>query len=215
MLQTARSIVLVPVVLAGPALAGDLVGEPIRVRGESCGLRAEGGGFVAGGPGYAARFGGKGLVFTPALGSATEGDRPLAFHLESIARGAAERFRRAGALAPRRAGMTVRYELAPGWSETYEVRPEGVEQRFVFEELPAGSGDLVVRGRVGTDLPRPAPGLHRGGLGYEVPGLGGVRFGPVTGIDATGARCEGWLRAEGEHLELGLPGAFVDRARPG
>ncbi len=52
--------------------------------------------------------------------------------------------------------------------ETYELRHEGVKQSFVFNRLPEGSGDLVIRMRAAAN----APGT---------PEPDGIRFGGVTG----------------------------------
>ncbi len=68
-----------------------------------------------------------------------------------------------------------------------------------------------MRGKLSTELPV-ASDPRSGGISFEAPGLGGVTWGAVTGIDASGSRAQGSLRLDGDRLELALPGEFVDRA---
>ena len=108
-------------------------------------------------------------------------------------------------------GATVTY-ARPGVLETYEVRPDGVEQSFTLETLPPGTGDLVVRGRLSTALIADRRGVVAPSLRFALPGHVGVNIGRVTGIDARGATTRGWMRYDGRELELVLPAAFVEAA---
>ena len=86
----------------------------------------------------------------------------------------------------------------------------------MLDALPPGSGDLVVRGRIVTDLACATPDVKVDSLAFEVPGaphLGGIAIGEVTGIDAAGERAAGWMRCDGDTLDLVLPASFVDGAR--
>lgn len=166
----------------------------------------------AAGPDYAARFVGGGIEFKPALGDAAPRSYPVAFALESIRRGDLVILEAPPSAFPEREGNLVRYARGQGISECYEARLDGVEQSFRFESRPEGEGDLIVRGRVTTDLPASDREGADEALRFELPGLGGVTWGAVTGIDAGGSRVEGGLRFDGTHLELTLPGEFIDRA---
>lgn len=164
------------------------------------------------GPDYSVRFDGVGMTFVPALGRRAAQTQDLVITLDSVQRGDAPMpFERH--VPPQRSGLVASYRRSPSLSERYEVRPEGVEQSFLFAELP-GAGDLVVRCRLGGSLAERGQGGADGTdrLQFLVPGLGGVFVGGVTGIDANGARCRGGLRFVGGCLELSLPGAFVDAA---
>jgi len=203
---------------AGAAILGSTPEGPgaadvIAVSGESFGLGVHDGVLVGAGPGWKARFAAGGFEFTPALGERAPRNLPLAFSLESIRRGeGAFHLAPPEGVAPNVEGTVVRYERGGGVTETIEVRAEGIEQSFLFETLPPGSGDLVVRGRVTTELAASSIGEWVGEIRFEVEGLGGVRVDSVLGIDAEGARAPGWLRFDGTHLEIGLPASFVETA---
>ena len=164
------------------------------------------------GPGYKARFTAAGVELTPVMGPAAPRSFPLAFALDSVRRGDSAIYEApAQGVLPNEEGFLARYER-DFFVERYAVRPEGLELSFLFDFLPAGAGDLVVRGRITTDLRAPAVDAARDGIVFEVEALGGVSFGAVTGIDAEGNRAAGWLRFDGTHLDLVLPGSFVDEA---
>ena len=158
---------------------------------------------------FKARFEPGRVEYLPALGATAQRDHPLSFALERVTRGGSL-VHEAEPVRPSRAGDLVVYARGAELEERYSVSAEGVHQTFLFASLPAGSGDLVVRGIVVTDLaPRPTPG---GGLFFGDPELGGVRVGAVFGIDAEGRTAAGSLGVAGGALELVLPAAFVDTA---
>jgi hypothetical protein len=176
------------------------------------GLQRLDGALLGLGPRYLVRFEPTGFALTPALGTAAPKARPLAFSLDSVWRGEARLYQspREG-VVPVEEGPFVRYDRG-FLIESYEVRQDGIEQSFRFDALPPGTGDLVVRGRVRTELPAPPAGAVAEGLRFEVQGLGGVSIGAVTGIDADGRRAAGTLRFDGTFVELALPAAFVETA---
>jgi hypothetical protein len=162
------------------------------------------------GPDYSTRFDATGVTFTPLLGERAAAPMPLHFVLRDVRRGDTVVCVREEHVAPIATGDQVRYEHAANVSETYDVRADGVEQCFVFATRPAGTGDLVVRGEITTALPLAA--ANDDGARFEQPGVGGVAFGAVTGIDANAATMRGSLRCDGRWIELSLPAAFVDSA---
>lgn len=207
---------LVAVVLTGTTLFAQSgarqetlrrTGEPRRDVAQSCALADEGDHLFGFGRDYAARFDARGLEFTPALGAAAPQTQRLRFTLESIVHGKTP-FALEPAVAPQREGRYARYPRSADVTERYEVRADGVEQSFVFARLP-GSGELVVRGRLATEL---AASVDGDGVAFLAPGLGGVAFGGVLGIDALGRTAKGSLRVVDGMLELRLPGSFVDGA---
>lgn len=168
------------------------------------------------GPGYTARFEAGGFELRPRGRHAASGGA-LAFVLEDIGRGSELVYQRAsGVGAPEQDGFTASFALTPTIDARFAVGAQGIEQSFLFHELPGTEGDLVVRGRLVTELERRA--LPAGADGLVFGGRPGqaedqrVRYGGVTGIDATGRRAGGTLRLQGDQLELRLPGEFLEDA---
>jgi hypothetical protein len=197
-----RSVVIA--VVFAPCLAAQ-AGEAIRA---SFGVTVAKDAVYAGGPSYSARFDAQGAVFTPLLGKGIHVDARLHFTFLDCTRGE-QALAGPGSVTPSAIAQEVHYARG-GLVERYEARACGIEQSFVFAQKPAGSGDLVVRGRLTTALPLAATTDE--GLRFELPGLGGVTFGAVTGVDAHGQRVRGELHLCGDVLELSLPAAFVDNA---
>jgi len=156
---------------------------------------------------YHAVFMADGLLFTPALGNAAPRDMTFRFRLAEAGRG--DLLRPVATAEAERRGDAVQYRHADVL-ERYTVRADGVKQDFVFEALPPGRGDLVVRGAVATEL---VPGeIGPGGMRFSLDGVGGVEIGAVVGIDAAGRRVAGSMRWNAGSLDFVLPAAFVDTA---
>jgi hypothetical protein len=158
------------------------------------------------GPGYRAWFDAEGVEF----GMGGGGAPLLTWRLQSIARD-----RDVGALiapaTPVIDGTSVVYRRGT-FTERYDIREDGLAQSFLFDQLPAGTGDLVVRLAIDTSLvPSDSPQPTDQVLFYDA-GIGGVSIAGVTGIDARGRGRPGSMRLDGEQLELRLPGALVDQA---
>jgi hypothetical protein len=200
-------VVLAAVAVVGPRLRSQQVPEPSRLGQAFAGVHAESDGIFAFGPAYKARATLAGVEFTPALGAAAAVNQPLLLRLGTIGRGEARQ--PVGEAQPVATGDRITYERV-GCVERYDVRPEGLHQSFLFERLPAGEGDLVVRLDVSTPLL--AETTPDGGLRFVLPGVGGVALSAVTGIDARGRTVPGSMVLDGARLELRLPAAFVDTA---
>ncbi len=191
----------------GPASPAD----SLAIVRQACGLRDGGGALVGGGSDYKVAFDEHGTVFVPALGRRASRTYPFRLALESIHRGG-DVWTTDAAADPRREGNTAVYDRAPGVSERWEVRPDGVELSFHFDRRPDGAGDLVVRLAVDTDLVARARGERPQGLHFIAEGIGGVCVGAVTAIAADGRTAPGTLRFADAHLELVVAGSFVDSA---
>ena len=179
------------------------------------------------GPGYRLVFDEPGIAFHPALGPAAPVTQELAYELLDVRVGGVELFSATDEAQLRLDGIRAHYEHAGGVRECYEATLAGVEQSFVFPERPLAQGDLVVRGRLRTNmLAVEAPG---GGLAFELTGVGGVTIGAVfdtdsyaasaegepsavLGIDAEGTTARGTIRFDGNHVEYVLPASFVAEA---
>ena len=196
----ASSLIAAPALAQGNALPLDRVGLFTDDHGVLRGI----------GPAYRAAFEPGLFELVPAFGARVPEVVPVAFELLSYGReqGAP---RTAQPAAPTAAGRLVSFDHGAA-VERYELVREGIEQSFLFPEPLPGAGDLVVRGRVTTSLLPPADGDYTDGVRYELPGVGGVEWGGVTGVSADGARSPGSLRVTGDVLELVLPAAFVDGA---
>jgi hypothetical protein len=155
------------------------------------------------GPGYKVHF-------TPPVVTVAVPTRQvlLRFELLGVRRGHGQEV----ALAPpvlRVTDQVVEYDRG-GVVERYELRTDGVEQSFVFDEIPHGSGDLVVRGKLLSNVALLVD--RRDGLQYGRNGVAMARVGAVTGVDGAGRTQPGDLRRDGLEIEMVLPAAFVDSA---
>jgi len=206
-----RSILAVLCVLPAavpPAAAQSVLAAGARTTpiSRAAGLHEVDGQLWGAGDGFKVHFRPEGFAFTPALGERAPRNYPLAFELLSIGRGATPS--PLTAAVPRHGGLRVEYDRGAA-IERYDVAVDRLEQSFVFGVPPSGSGDLVVRGRLTTDLEVVQDG---DGLRFTLPGVGGFTMGGVVGIDARGERVRGRVCYASGILELSLPAAFVDGA---
>ncbi|MEM7201365.1 MAG: hypothetical protein AAF628_13935 [Planctomycetota bacterium] len=156
---------------------------------------------------YRVAFGDDQVEFTPALGRQVSRTSPWTFTLTTVDRDGAHLGRDRATRSHQ--DNIVRYGHGT-FDEVYEVRADGLKQSFVFHRVPAGHGDLVVRGRVTTHM---RGELVRDGLKFDADGIGHVQVDPVVGFDGDGRTVRGSIAwsATGE-IEMRLPAPFVDRA---
>ena len=164
---------------------------------------------------WKAQFAADAVHFTPTLGAGAPRSLPVSLRMAGIERGSTSVLSAADAAVPIEPTLhddSVRYARTPDILETYDVADGGVELSVVFQRPLPGTGDLVVRMRLDTELTAAAGSYERELIlrDGEAPIVG---IGQVVGIDALGRRGAGELRWDGEQLELVLPGAFVDTAR--
>ena len=205
-------LVALPLLAQGPAPAPGVPADARFSPQRNSGLRpaTNGRGLFGGGADYRVHLRMEGMRYEPALGLLAPTTQHLALSPVSVRRGTAVVAQLPSFAPPAQAERMARYEHAPGVSEGYDVRPEGVELSWRFEYPLAGDGDLVVRYAIDTSLP--APTAVDGGLVFAHPEFGGVKIGGVTGIDARGAKVAGGMRYLAGALELSLPGPFVATA---
>ncbi|MGC6487275.1 MAG: hypothetical protein ACON4Z_06500 [Planctomycetota bacterium] len=156
---------------------------------------------------YKAAFGESGVRMTPALGDRAPHNVSIDLGLQSIGRGA----HLTPVTAPTARSherLRVTYDR-PEVSERFDVRDAGIEQSFLFEVLPPGSGDLVIRASLETEF---EVSRHGDGLALELAGVGRLLVGGVTAIDANGASTRGALTYVDGAMELRVPAAFVEQA---
>jgi hypothetical protein len=137
---------------------------------------------------------------------------PLRLSLVSIRRGDGTLVHEAAPVAEVHVdagGRRASYVRGAVANERYDVTAAGVELSFAFQHPLPGRGDLVVRMHIESALaapPGPADTVEYASA------HGGVVFGPITGVDATGRRAAGHYVVDGDGLELCLPCEFVDAA---
>ena len=178
----------------------------------SAGLFAPAAGVLhGGGADYDVRFDAAGMRFEPALGPAAETTQHLRMTPTSVGRDGEPAAQLPSAALPQQHERAAVFAHSPGVRERYTVGVDGVEVSWVFDQRPAGHGDLVVCYAIDTGLPGPIA-VAGGGLGFGLSGVGGVTIGGVTGVDAEGREVAGALRYRAGVLEMSLPADFVDSA---
>jgi hypothetical protein len=153
---------------------------------------------------YKACFGGDGATFVPYFAGAPR-NFPLRFSVRSAAVGGTALS--LAAAPPQRRGALVTFEHGALRAE-YELAERSLEQRFVFERLPA-RGEVRVAVDVATEL-----AATRDGAGFVFGNeLGDVTFGAAVALDAAGRRLP--IATELEHgvMTFVVPAAFVESAR--
>lgn len=160
---------------------------------------------------YRARFDRAGLELTPGLGRLAPRSLPVRYKTRSIGREDAVLLTVPDVqAAPSLHDSTVTVQHGLGVLERYHLDPEHVELTFVFPERPPGSGDLVVRGQLDTELV-PDTREDDDPVILRSP-FGGVEIGTVTGVDARGRMAAGRIVLGGNTIDFVLPGEFVDTA---
>ena len=214
---TSAALRLTPLLLVGASAAQASAGlelpDTLSLQRSGFGLTDGNEGIIAAGPEWRARFEDGEVEVTPALGRDADHSWPLTFSYEGVFVGGVAIDTVHGATAPAVENEQVVYHHSELVQERYGVRAEGIEQSFLVHALPTRDGELVVRGRLATEL-TPLP-TAAGGLFFARHGLvdlGGVRVGAVTGIDASGSSVSGTVRTVDGALELVLPAEFVAQA---
>ena len=175
----------------------------------ACCLVAGANGLVAEGNAYRAQLSRNGVQFVPALGKRAPELKTLQLQLVSIRRGDDPARTQLPSVEPRGNGLVATYERGVA-REQFQVQPEGLALSLHFDAPLPGTGDLVVRYAIDTDLStvvHDADGLH-----FHAGALGGVRIGEVTGVAADGDTTPGSLLYVDGQLELRLPNEFVTKA---
>ena len=140
-------------------------------------------GIWAGGPDWKARFD-EGMSFFPRLGRQAERNLPWRWVTEGVSHGAAHAS--PDAAAPALFSPTRHERRHARFVERYDVRVDGVEQSFVVE-APFGEGDLVVAGRVTTELRAASRDACHAPLEFtDGEGRTVLRYGAAFAIDAAG-----------------------------
>ncbi|MBK9386919.1 MAG: hypothetical protein IPN34_19060 [Planctomycetes bacterium] len=150
----------------------------------------------------------RGVAFYPLLGDAYERNLPLHWELAAVRRG--ENRVSVDATAMRSYDATRFTRHHAGFEERYDLRTEGVEQSFVFAELPQGEGDLVIEGLVATELRAAERSPLVGPLDFHGPaGEALVRYGAALAFDASGRTIDVATSYIDRVLSLHVPAAWL------
>ncbi len=198
---------------------GTTASPPIQRSDVSGGLAGVGttpDGLFGRGAHYRVEFGSDGVIQTPILGPDAPRTWPLRMAVRSIGRGEATAWERAS--TPRRAhdSDSVTYFHATtrlgAIEERYQTRADGLELSVLLPRPIAGTGALRVGVATRSDLSL-APAADPNTLSLLDPdGREVLHIGAVTGIDASGKRCQGSLQARDGGFDMLLPAGFVDTA---
>jgi hypothetical protein len=149
-----------------------------------------------------------GFVFYPRMGESRP-NRPLRWTTQSVTAGGRELLTAGSEPVHGAQARRYTYDFGPV-IETYDVRVDGVEQTFVIPQRVFG--DVVVRGRITTELvATPSAAGHRA-LEFTDQGRPVLDYGAATAVDARGARLAITTACDGDVIELHVPGAWLDRA---
>ncbi len=156
-----------------------------------------------------------GFAFYPFLGAAYPENLPLRWTTESVTAGGEPIVDVNARPQQHRADWRYEYRFG-GMTEAYDVREEGVEQLFVIWHKPVQQGDLVVTGRVTTNLrvatAAPASAAHQALTFSDAKGEPLVRYGEAFAIDAVGRRSNVLTSFDGARIRLTVPAAFIAAA---
>ncbi|MCB9883726.1 MAG: hypothetical protein H6834_18195 [Planctomycetes bacterium] len=190
----------------------DLLGQMRALRRTATALSDQDGEVWASGYAFKAHFVEGRATLYPRIGTLAETLRSVGLEFESVRRGEhlLEEARHAATPIVDVAQRTVTFARA-SCRERYDIRADGLEQSFVFPARPEGHGDLIVRLRLTTNL-TVVPHVEGDGLDFMLGDHIAIHMATVTGFDADGRGAAGSYWFDGSHLELALPGAFVDKA---
>jgi hypothetical protein len=171
------------------------------------------------GPEYKVSFH-DGFRFYPVLGPAAPKNLPFGWRTESVVVAGKPLFDpRTEPTAVRASDFRFEYRY-PGVVEAYDVRKDGVEQTFTILARPATIGDIIVTGRIETEL---VPRGGRQGLDgdesrdeaiefVDAAGVSRVRYGRAWAIDARGSKTNVVRRIEDGRIQLVLAGDWLREA---
>lgn len=153
-----------------------------------------------------------GFAFYPFLGASYPHNLPVRWTTESVTAGGEPQVD--CTRAPQHANTASKYEYRfDGMTETYDVRADGVEQSFVLANRPANAGDVVITGRIATELTAAAVAAAKQAIVFhDADGNELVRYGEAIAIDARGQRFDVLTAYDGSHVRLTVPAATVAAA---
>lgn len=163
------------------------------------------------GPAYKASFH-DGFTFYPVLGKDAPRNLPLRWTTVSATVGGTPLLD-AGPAAHEAADWRYTYVLG-NVREVYDVRADGVEQSFVIAQRPAAAGDLVICGRIDSELRcAPVAAAHQALVFRDLAGNAIVRYGEAFAIDALGRRTGVATTYDGDTVMLTVAATWISTAQ--
>ena len=152
-----------------------------------------------------------GFTFYPVLGDTAGENLPLTWHTVAVHAGGESLLGASEKPTHQHADWRYDYVFA-NFVESYDVQTNGVEQLFTFDKNP-GKGDLVVTGRIGTELQAAPRSGHHGPLVFrDGAGRAILEYGAAIAIDANGVSRELETAFDGSEITLTVPGTWLRTA---
>jgi fibronectin type 3 domain-containing protein len=153
---------------------------------------------------------GKGRVdFARSLTIKDVGQPRLTFALEDVRMGATTLAPGGDAAARGDAeGRTVSFDRGTV-EEKYLLRPDALEQSFIIRSLPADRSDIIVSGRVSTNLVPPADGTAGAKLAFRAGTSDVLTISDAVAVDAAGRRQDLLLAYSSGKVSLTVPASWV------
>lgn len=168
-------------------------------------------GIWAAGAKYKVGFAGD-MMFVPYLGSAYPHNQPFSWHTTAVRLGTTELVGAQRQAERQQSSYQYRYQFG-SVTEVYDVREDGLEQSFVLDRRPEGSGDLIVEGRVDTALRADNVGpAHRAIEFFDTEGRKILTYGEAYAIDAGGQKIAATTSFDGGMLRIQVDGAWLANA---
>jgi hypothetical protein len=153
-----------------------------------------------------------GFAFYPALGKDQPRNLPVVWRTESVVVGGDVLVGPEATTESVHGDWRFEYRRA-GILEAYDVREDGIEQTFTVTARPAGEGDLVITGRIATDLITPPVPARHGALVFkDARGTPRVTYGAALAVDANRNKTEVLTSFDGERIRLTLAGSWLASA---
>ena len=153
----------------------------------------------------------EGMTFVPCLGRDYPHNQPWAWHTSSVRVGNVELV--GNDERPEARQDEYRYEYRyEGFTETYDVLVGGIEQTFVFDQIPA-AGDLIITGSITSQLRTPdTTAAHRSLTFRDANGQAIINYGTAIAFDAVGRRVALTTTSTNGDITLRVPEAWLHDA---
>ncbi|MCP5043550.1 MAG: hypothetical protein GY944_21185 [bacterium] len=153
-----------------------------------------------------------GFTFVPYLGGGYPNNQPLSWRTTSVTVGGTHIVDVEA--SPERNHSDWRYEYQwPGFVEAYDIRVDGAEQTFTLLNKPGHGGDLVVTGRITSNLTADLALDRHGQVSFrDAQGNVLVHYGAATVLDADGRKLAMPTSWDGADISLRVPAAWLANA---
>jgi hypothetical protein len=164
----------------------------------------------AAGPDYKVGFAAGRVAFHPVLGPTAPRSLPVTWTTTEVIAGGMPLLAPAPAAQESFGDWRLERRIPGVMTEAWNVREDGVEQTFVFG-APLGNGDLIVRGRLDSELDAAPiqPARHADIEFRDASGRVVVRYGAARAFDAAGRWLDMETAFDGREVELRVPARWL------